>query len=138
MISWDKVCLSSRVQLFPDHSWTSLGLPKYLFSFEIKKTYFPYVFLTWIPSKSSYHSFFFSSVLSILLLSHPDEKIWQLCKLNRLSIKLAICFWLFICLYLFLTSEQLLTSHLSSRNVSPWCCAFSGFKTHEKTEIHYS
>ena len=130
--------MSSRVQLFPVHGWKSLGLPKYLFSIDIKKTPFPCVFLTWVPSKNSYHSFFFSSVLSMLLLSHPDEKIWELCQLNRLGIKLANLLSLFICLYSFLISEQLRTSHLSTPNVSSCCCPFSGFKTREKTEIHHN
>lgn len=117
-ISWDKVCCVLQSSAFPCPRLEEFRPPQILVFFDIKKTPFPCVFLTWVPSKNSYHSFFFSSVLSMLLLSHPDEKTWELCQLNRLGIKLENLFLLFICLYLFLISEQLRTSHLSTLNVS--------------------
>lgn len=53
---------------------------------------------------------------------HPDKKIQELWELIRFSTKLAVCF---DCLFIFVFNVRTVTpiSHLSSLNISSWCCA---------------
>lgn len=120
MISGDRVC--SRVLSFPCPH-LSLYLPKNLFSVEIRKTHFPSVFLPWLLLRTYIVcSAIFTSVLSILILSHPGKKIQELLELIRLTIKLTVCF---DCLFMFVFNVRRVTLiyHLSSLNISSWCYA---------------